>query len=77
MLPDEGDTRADRVGRSPDDDGFAVDDDPPVVRLMRPIKEVHQRRLAGAVLAHERMDLSGQQIDGYTVNRGKPAGTVW
>ena len=39
--------------------GLAVDEDLALVGLQQPVEHVHQRRLAGAVLAEQRVDLTG------------------
>ena len=39
-------------------DRLAVDEDLALVRLQQPVQDVHQRRLAGAVLAEQGVDLA-------------------
>src|SRR5205823_6309027 len=48
----------DRVARSAKGGQFAVDQDLAAVRLDDPVQDVHQRALAGAVLADECVDLA-------------------
>jgi len=54
--------RLDRVLRRPDRHRAAVDQDLALVRLHQPVKDVHQGRLAGAVLTEQGSDLAG--LDG-------------
>ena len=44
-------------------DRSAVEQDPPLVRRVEPVEDVHQRRLAGAVLPEERVHFARQQIE--------------
>ena len=67
VLMDHADTVADRVGRGADGHGSAVDEDVPGVRLIQPVQDAHQRRLAGAVLAQQRVDLPGTGVEGHPV----------
>ena len=55
-----------RVARAAERHGLVVDEDLALVRLVQPVQDVHQRGLAGAVLAEQRMDLAGldDQVDG-------------
>src|SRR5206468_3640903 len=56
-----------RVLRRREGDGLAVQEDLPGVGLVEPVEDVHQRRLAGAVLAEERMHLAGGELEGDMV----------
>ena len=58
MLVDHADPGAHGVARVGDPDQFAVDADLPGVRPQQAKEHVHQRRLAGAVLAEEAVDLA-------------------
>ena len=40
-----------------------VEEDLPRVRVVEPVEDVHQRRLAGAVLAEQRMHLAGGDVE--------------
>ena len=42
---------------------LAVDQDLALVRLVEPVEDVHQRRLAGAVLAEQRVHLALAQVE--------------
>ena len=44
-------------------DGLAVEQDLALVRRRQPVEDVHQRRLAGAVLAEQGMDLAGPDVE--------------
>jgi hypothetical protein len=44
-------------------DRSAIEDDRPLVRSRRAGGDVHQRRLAGAVLSQQRMDFSGKDVE--------------
>ena len=56
MLVDHADAGADRVLRRGDGDGPAVDAYGAAVRPVVAVDDPHQRRLAGAVLAHDAVD---------------------
>ena len=43
--------------------GLAVDQDLALVRVVEPVQDVHQRRLAGAVLAEQRVHLAAPEIE--------------
>ena len=53
----------DRGARRVDRDLLAVDEDLARVGMVEPVEDVHQRRLAGAVLAEQRVHLAGQQVE--------------
>ena len=65
VLVDHADPGRDRVARVVEGDGLAVDEDLALVVLVQPVEDVHQRRLAGAVLAEQGVDLAGldRQVD--------------
>ena len=51
----------------------AADRHAPFVRPNRAAEDTHQRRFAGAVLAHERMDFAGQHLEIDAIKRrGRP-----
>ena len=51
---------SDRVGDLHD---LAIERISPAVRLRQPVEDVHQRRLAGAVLTEQRVDLARAHIE--------------
>ena len=53
----------DRVARRAERDRLAVDQDLARVRPVEPGEDVHQRALAGAVLAEQRVDLAAAQVE--------------
>ena len=53
----------DRVRRRVDLDRLAVDQDLALVGLVQAVQDRHQRRLAGAVLAEQRVDLAGDHVE--------------
>jgi hypothetical protein len=53
------DPSPDGVAGAFDLDGLVVHEDLALVRLQQSIQDVHQRGLAGAVLAEQRVDLAG------------------
>ena len=65
MLVDHPDTRRDGVLRGVEADRLAVEQDLALVRLQQPVQHVHQRGLAGAVLAEQGVHLAGghRQVD--------------
>ena len=60
MLVHHADAGGQRVGRTGDPDGFAGDQDFAGVRRVGAEQDVHQRRLAGPVLAEQPEDLAGR-----------------
>ena len=63
MLVHHPDAGADRVTRRVERDRVPVEDDLALVRPVQAVEHVHQGRLAGAVLAQERMDFSPTEIE--------------
>jgi hypothetical protein len=59
VLVHHADAGRDRVPRAADRPGHPVHEDLALVRLVEPVQHVHQRRLAGAVLAEKTVDLPG------------------
>ena len=47
----------------------AVEQDPPLVGVVEPRQELHERRLAGAVLAHEGQHLARVQGEAQVAHR--------
>ena len=58
VLVHHPDARLDRVVRRAEPHRLALDRDLALVRVVEPVEDVHQRRLAGAVLAEERVHLA-------------------
>ena len=63
MLVDHADAAGDGVGRPGELDLLAVEQDLALVRPGEPVEDVHQRGLAGAVLAEQRVDLAGPDLE--------------
>jgi hypothetical protein len=65
MLVDHADARRHRIARAPEGGRLVVDQDLAVIGLVQPIEDVHQRALAGTVLAEQGVYLTGldHQID--------------
>ena len=61
VLGDHAHAGRDGVSRRADGDGPAVDVDGARVHARQPVEDAHQRRLAGAVLAEQRVDLAARQ----------------
>ena len=55
--------RGDRVGRAGDPDRLAVEEDLALVGRGQPVQDVHEGRLAGAVLAEQRVDLARADVE--------------
>ena len=53
----------DRVLRRMEGHRLALDEDLPLVGLVQPVEDVHQRRLAGAVLAEQRVHLAAREVE--------------
>ena len=66
VLVHHADAGRHRVARTLEGDRLAVDQDLAPVGLVEPVEHVHQRALAGAVLAEQGVDLAGldRQVDG-------------
>ena len=59
MLVNHADAGPDRILRPADSPLLAVDQDLPAVGLIVAVEDIHQRRLAGTVLAHDAVDGAG------------------
>ena len=57
----------DRRARSAQTHGVPLDHDLALVGVVEPVEDVHQRRLAGAVLAEQRVDLALEQVEADVV----------
>ena len=66
VLMHHADARGERIGRAPDRDRTARDPDFAGIRMIQAEQDVHQRGLAGAVLAEQPQDLAGmeREVDG-------------
>jgi hypothetical protein len=58
-----------RVGRAAQRDLLALDGDRPLVRRVDPGHDLDERRLAGPVLTHQRMDLARVEGQGDALER--------
>src|SRR6185437_7730692 len=63
------DAGLDRVARGAERDRLAVEEDLPGVGAVEPVQDVHQRRLARAVLPEQRMHLAAPHIERDVVVR--------
>ena len=63
VLVHHADAAADRVVRAVDLDRLAVEEDLALVRHRHPVEDVHEGRLAGPVLAEQRVDLAGADVE--------------
>ncbi len=63
MLVHHADAATDRVLRRVQANGLALDQDLALVGLVEPVENVHQGRLAGAVLPQERVNLAAPQVE--------------
>jgi len=74
VLVHHPDPLRNRVARSADSGGPAIDQDFARVRVDQSIQDVHQGALAGAVLAHEGVDLAGayREVDMIVGDHTRP-----
>jgi hypothetical protein len=63
VLVHHADARVDRILRGREGDGLAVQPELALVGLVQPVQDVHQRRLAGAVLTEQRVNLAARQLE--------------
>jgi hypothetical protein len=63
VLVHHPDARLDRVARGTEDDRLPAQEDLAGVGLVEAVQDVHQRRLAGAVLAEERVHLALADVE--------------
>ena len=73
MLVDHPDAARDRVARRVDRHIVALEPDRPAIRAVQAVEDVHERRLPGAVLAEERVDLVLGDDEVDAVERGEVA----
>ena len=69
LLMDYADAQLLRAARRADFDRLAIEQDLALVGLVDAGEDLHQRRLAGAVLAHQRMHFAGVQLQPDPVQR--------
>ena len=67
MLVDHADAGRDRIARRVEHDRSTVEQDLAAVRAVQAGEDVHERALAGAVLAEHGMDLTHAQVEGDPV----------
>jgi len=67
VLVHHADPRVERIARRVKRDGAAVEEDLALVRPVETGENVRQRRLAGAVLAEQRVDLTRGRVEVDTV----------
>ena len=67
VLVDHADAASDGIRWPRDIDGLAVEQDLALVGTRQPVQDVHEGRLAGAVLAKQGVDLSAPYIQAYVV----------
>ena len=63
MLVHHPDAGVDRGARRAELHRLARDHDLALVRVVEPVEDVHQGRLAGAVLAEQRVDLALAEVE--------------
>ena len=73
VLEDHADPEPPGRGRARDGDRLAAPPELPVGGLERAVDDLDERRLAGAVLAEQGVDLSGRQAQRHPVVRGEVA----
>ena len=73
LLMDHRDARDQGVVRRLEADVFTAPFDVSAVRSVESGEHLHQRRFTGAVLAHQRMHLSGPEVDRRRVQDGEPS----
>ena len=67
MLVDHADAGGDRIAWGVEQDRLTVEQDLAAVRTVQAGQDVHERALAGAVLAQHGMDLADAQVEGNPV----------
>ena len=72
LLVDDGDAALHHLVRIGVADGLAGDGDLALVAAVGAGEDLHQRRLAGAVLADESEDLAGEHVDVDVVEGAHP-----
>ena len=63
MLVHHPDPGLDRVAGGAEGDRLSVQQDLAGIRAVEPVEDVHQRRLAGAVLAEQRVHLAAPDVE--------------
>ena len=73
LLEDDADAELPGLQGIADDHRFAAQDERPAVRLIDAGQHLHDRRLAGAVLPHDGVDLAGGNPERHVVDGGDAA----
>ena len=63
MLVDHANPASDRVRGPSDLDGLAIEQNLPFVRARQSVEDVHERRLAGAVLSEQSVDFAAPHFE--------------
>ena len=77
VLVHHPDSAPDRVLRGRERDRLALEPDLPLVGLGQAVEDVHQRRLARAVLAEDRVNLASSEVEVHAIvghDAGEPLG---
>ena len=77
VLVHHPDPVLDRVGGRVQDDRLALEEDLALVRPVEPVDDVHQRRLAGAVLAEQGVHLAAAELEVDAVVRDDAGEASW
>ena len=77
LLMDQRDAESLGVGDAAEDDGLAVDEQFPCVRLISAAEDLHQRAFARAVFAHEREHFAGSELKAAPPATPRRRGTAW
>ena len=72
VLVDHAHARVDRGARRPELDGLALDQDLALVGVVEPVEDVHEGRLARAVLAEQGVHLPLAEVEAHVVVRDDP-----
>ena len=76
LLVDDGDARRLGIAHAGEADVFAVDADRSLIVGIDAGQDLHQRRFAGAVFAHQRMDFAGPELEADVAKRCDAAETL-
>ena len=77
MLMDHANAKVDRIGGRTDLHRLPVEQDLPLIRLIKPVEDVHQGRFAGAIFTKQgvdftsfnvKIDMIGGQYTGKALN---------
>jgi hypothetical protein len=73
LLVHRADAAIDRVERPFEARHLPIDEQSPAIGLVHTAQNVHQRGLARAVLAHDRVDRSWSDLEGHILKDGVPS----